>query len=41
LLVGAGPGRIVEGAGRDEPARLRLAHLVAAEEMLLTRYVRA
>ena len=41
LLVGAGPDRIVAGAGREEPARMRLAHLVAADEMLLTRYVRA
>jgi riboflavin-specific deaminase-like protein len=41
LLVGAGPGRIVAGGRRDEPAALRLVHLIAAEGMLLSRYTRA
>jgi riboflavin-specific deaminase-like protein len=41
LLVAAGPGRIVAGGTRPEPARMRLAHLIAAEGMLLTRYLRA
>jgi riboflavin biosynthesis pyrimidine reductase len=41
LLVGAGPGRIVAGGRRDEPETLRLAHLIVAEGMLLTRYVRS
>jgi riboflavin-specific deaminase-like protein len=41
LLVGAGPGRIVEGGRRDHPEGMRLAHLIAAEGMLLSRYVRA
>jgi riboflavin-specific deaminase-like protein len=40
LLVGDGPGRIVAGGTRDEPARMSLAHLIAAEGMLLTRYRR-
>jgi riboflavin-specific deaminase-like protein len=41
LLVGDGPGRIVADGRRDEPERLRLVHLIAAEGMLLSRYVRA
>jgi riboflavin-specific deaminase-like protein len=41
LLVGTGPGRIVAGGRRDEPGTMRLEHLIVAEGMLLTRYVRA
>jgi len=45
LLVGAGPGRIVAGAGADagraEPLPMRLVHVIAAGDMLLTRYARA
>lgn len=41
LLAGAGATRIVAGAGLGEPTRLRLGHIIAAEDLLLTRYVRA
>jgi len=44
LLAGAGPGRIVAGAGADagraEPLPMRLVHVIAAGDMLLTRYAR-
>ena len=40
LLVGAGPERIVVGTGRPSPLTMRLAHLIMAGDMLLTRYVR-
>jgi len=46
LLVGAGPDRIVGAgagadAGRAEPLPMRLVHLIAAGDTLLTRYARA
>lgn len=45
LLVGAGPGRIVAGAGRSEPLPMRLIHVIDAGAdapgVLFTRYIRA
>jgi riboflavin biosynthesis pyrimidine reductase len=41
LLAGAGATRISAGAGRAEPATMRVGHLIAAGDVLLTRYVRA
>jgi riboflavin biosynthesis pyrimidine reductase len=41
LLAGAGATRIAAGVGRAGPAPMRLGHIIAAEDLLLTRYVRA
>jgi len=40
-LTGPGAGRIVAGAGRDEPLPMRLIHAIPTGEDLLTRYARA
>jgi len=40
LLVGPGPGRITAGAVSPQPRHLRLAHVLAAGDMLLLRYLR-
>ncbi len=41
LLAGAGAGRIVAGHASPDPRSVRLAHLLEADGVLLTRYVRA
>jgi riboflavin-specific deaminase-like protein len=39
-LAGSGAGRIVADGPRDTPAQMRLVHVIAAGDTLLTRYAR-
>ena len=40
LLVGPGPGRITGGPAIDAARRLRLAHTIRADDLLILRYTR-
>jgi len=39
-LAGSGAGRIVADGRRDVPLRMRLVHVIASDDTLLTRYAR-